>query len=689
VSVGAPTIERAEALVAPEAAPTVDKPRPGIPFLPGLEGLRGAALLGVLFFHGGFGWAKGGFLGVSTFFTLSGFLITLLLVWEFSANGGIDLKQFWTRRYRRLMPASLACLAGVCVFGATVATGGQLATLRGDVIAALAYVANWRFILTGQSYANLFSAPSPVLHFWSLAIEEQFYLVFPIVVTVTLMVAKGSRRVLAIVLAVLSAGSLLSMFLLYTPGSDPSRVYYGTTTRAFELLVGALLAILLSHPGGFVLRVPRWAWVMAGSIGAAATIGLWDTATQSSPWLYEGGLAGYAIMSALLIVGAIRRGPIRGALAAAPMRWLGAISYGAYLYHWPIFLWLTPTRTHLSIWPLFALRCAVTFAAAVVSARLLERPIRLRLRPRRIPPALLSGVAIAAVLVGVVVVTSKPRPQTISFVAPPLPSFDVPQGTPVTAPPDLTGGPGLPLLPPPVPLLEGETMRVLVSGDSAALTLGDGLLQLADHDHSLRVADAGKLGCSIGRGGLIRYLGDPRDSYTYCNWETELTGELATVRPHVIVVLYGTWDVVDRQIPGDPTWRAIGDPIYDAFLRGEMTKFADLATSQGSTVVWLTHPHIEAGANSPKPGPFPENDPQRIDRLNAMIREVAAGRPRVHVLDLAAHMASMPGGEINLDDRPDGIHWTRDSSRAIAPWLNDSIRAIEEGGTPPPVQSGG
>ncbi len=209
-----------------------------IPYLPGLEGLRGVALLAVLFFHGGFSWAKGGFLGVSTFFTLSGFLITLLLVLEFSTHGRVDLRRFWGRRYRRLMPASLLCLAGVVVFGWLVATPGQLANLRGDVLASLFYVANWRFIITQQSYAQLFAAPSPVLHFWSLAIEEQFYLVFPLVVAGVLAVAHGSRRVLGAVLGVAAAVSLGLMWVLYTPGEDPSRVYYGTGTRALRTAAG-------------------------------------------------------------------------------------------------------------------------------------------------------------------------------------------------------------------------------------------------------------------------------------------------------------------------------------------------------------------------------------------------------------------------------------------------------------------
>src|SRR4051794_29047202 len=150
-----------------------------MPHLPGLDGLRGLAVIGVLLFHGGFAWAEGGFLGVSTFFTLSGFLITNLLVREYDRSSAIALGQFWVRRFRRLLPAALIAIAMIGLLWWRLGSPEQLADLRGDMLAAIAYVANWRFYSAGTSYADLFSAPSPLQHFWSLAIEEQFYLFFP------------------------------------------------------------------------------------------------------------------------------------------------------------------------------------------------------------------------------------------------------------------------------------------------------------------------------------------------------------------------------------------------------------------------------------------------------------------------------------------------------------------------------
>ena len=224
----------------PERASTAE--RRHLPHFPAIEGLRGLAVAAVVLFHAQFDWMKGGYLGVSTFFTLSGFLITSLLLAERSGTGQVDLRRFWTRRVRRLMPASFAALALIALFGIFAADAVQKRNLAGDVISALAYVANWRFLFSNQSYGELFAAPSPVQHFWSLAIEEQFYLVFPVLAWFALARLRVRQGVFAVVVAVLIAGSLaLTLF----GGLSHDAIYYNTFTRAAELLAGSLLAALI------------------------------------------------------------------------------------------------------------------------------------------------------------------------------------------------------------------------------------------------------------------------------------------------------------------------------------------------------------------------------------------------------------------------------------------------------------
>lgn len=347
--------------------------------LPALDGLRGLAVLAVLAFHHGFSWAKGGFLGVSTFFTLSGFLITMLLLAEWRETGRIDLVRFWGRRARRLLPGSLLCLAGVALLATFVTDPSVPRVTTGEILAALGQVANWRSVLEGSSYADLFTAPSPVQHFWSLAIEEQFYALFPLAVALTLRRFRSPGRAVTTLLAVLLGASATAMVVQHTPG-DTRVIYYATHTRAAELLAGALLAVLLAAAGG--TRAPfvagRAAPVVAalGAVGLAGSVVTWATTTIGSPALWEGGILLYAAGSAAVVAAASVRGPVRALLGHRLLRAVGRISYGVYLFHWPVFLWFSPRRLDLPSWPLFAVRVGVTFAVAVLSFLLVEVPIR-------------------------------------------------------------------------------------------------------------------------------------------------------------------------------------------------------------------------------------------------------------------------------------------------------------------------
>ncbi|MFI5054256.1 MAG: acyltransferase family protein, partial [Acidimicrobiia bacterium] len=396
--------------IAAEPVPTTAISQPSAPstlqHLPGLDGLRGFAVVAVLAFHGGFSWAIGGYLGVSLFFTLSGFLICRLLVAERATTGRIRLGRFWDRRFRRLAPAAMAALALIVVFGFTVATPSQRYNLGGDIRAALAYLANWHLYFGGQSYAAIFTDPSPVQHFWSLAIEEQFYLVFPLVVAATLAVFRGSRRALSAVLLALACGS----FALQLAFTNHDRAYYGTDTRALELLAGALLALALVKSERRVTRGNRAAWTFGTAAVATAVVvaWMWHHLSQQSSWLYRGGFAVVAATSVVLILGAIAPGPVRTICSLEPIRYVGRISYGLYLFHWPIFLWLDPDRVGLVGWRLFAVRCAVTFALAAASFRLLEWPIRSRrmLGGWSFAPAFVAS----AIVIGLTATVAIPRP---------------------------------------------------------------------------------------------------------------------------------------------------------------------------------------------------------------------------------------------------------------------------------------
>jgi len=271
-----------------------------LPYVPGLDGLRALAVVAVLLYHAGLNWS-GGFLGVETFFVLSGFLITALLFAEWRQHGRIDLAAFWLRRARRLLPALYLMLLGTLVF-AGLWLRSERTELGADALAALSYVMNWRLILGGNPYFDPLVRPSLLQHLWSLAVEEQFYLLWPLLVAAGLRWLRPAGLVALTLVA--AAGSVALMALLHRPGADPSRLYYGTDTRAAGLLLGAALALVWTRerpPAGIDQRVGRLL-DGAGSLALAGLIACFVALSSRHPLLYRGGFALVAILTAIVIV---------------------------------------------------------------------------------------------------------------------------------------------------------------------------------------------------------------------------------------------------------------------------------------------------------------------------------------------------------------------------------------------------
>ena len=351
-------------------------------YLPGLDGLRALAIIGVLLYHADVTWMSGGYLGVDVFFVLSGFLITTLILEEFDRSGRIDFRRFYLGRARRLLPALLLVLAVVSV-AAAFFYRDIASQVRADVVASMLYVNNWWYIFNDQSYFEFIGRPPLLKHLWSLAVEEQFYLVWPAVAF--FVVRRGGRpglRATAIALALLSTAWMvwLSVRGGFPELADPSRAYFGTDSHAMGLLVGAALATAW-RPGRLRTDITRGAAAIITVVGVAALLTvLWFFVFvgEFTPWLYRGGFLALAVIVAILLAMATHPGaPLGRWMGTQPWRYVGQRSYGVYLWHWPIFM---VTRPLLDIpldgAPLLALRLGLTFAVAELSFRFLEMPIR-------------------------------------------------------------------------------------------------------------------------------------------------------------------------------------------------------------------------------------------------------------------------------------------------------------------------
>jgi peptidoglycan/LPS O-acetylase OafA/YrhL len=380
----APTGLRTDGIVTapPDAARRPDQAdlrarAPRLPYMPGIDGLRALAVATVVLYHGGVSWIPGGFLGVDVFLVISGYLITSLLLAEMAAAGRINLARFWIARARRLLPA-VVLMVVVVLAAMTLLHPGEVGNLRGAVIASAFYVTNWYQIFAHQSYFAQFARPSVFQHLWSLAVEEQFYLFWPPVMALGLNMF-GKRRLVSGVIAGV-AGSALLAAILFRPGTDPSRIYYGTDTRAAGLLVGVLLAF--AWPAANLAPVRRrQAAVMLDVAGVAALVALMALMMsfgELSPGLYRGGFLLVALVTAVLLATVAHpSSQIGRVFAISPLVWIGKRSYGIYLWHWPIMMLSRPNADVPFGGPaLTAMQIGLTVGIAELSYRYVEVPIR-------------------------------------------------------------------------------------------------------------------------------------------------------------------------------------------------------------------------------------------------------------------------------------------------------------------------
>lgn len=386
----APTSTTEDARVA-SVAPSTPEPETLAPtrssrgHLSGLDGLRALAIVAVIVFHLDPDWLPGGFLGVDIFFVISGFLITTLLVRERRSTGGVDLIGFWTRRARRLLPALLIVVPVSILIARTVETD-LLVGIRRQAVGALTFSTNWLEIAHGSNY---FSSTSPQLfmNFWSLAVEEQFYLFWPLV---TLGLIALHRRfaltegVLAGLVLGIGVASAVLMAVTYDP-TNATRAYYGTDTHLFGLMLGAALAIMWTGPTRAWTTSALWrarrGWLVGGAVVAIAALLL--LAGEGNPWTFRLGIPLVSVATALLLLAAVERpGPLRSVLDLAPLVWIGRRSYGIYLWHWPVILIIgqdipTNAGTDEFVWTrVWAV--LVTLALSDLSFRFVETPVRRR-----------------------------------------------------------------------------------------------------------------------------------------------------------------------------------------------------------------------------------------------------------------------------------------------------------------------
>jgi peptidoglycan/LPS O-acetylase OafA/YrhL len=617
-----------------------------------LDGLRALAVMAVLCYHGGISWTGGGLLGVDVFFVLSGFLITSLLCRELERSGTIRLGRFWAQRARRLLPALVILILGVAVYAWAFRTSIDVGAVRGDALSTLLYVANWHFIISDQGYFVQAAAPSPLLHTWSLAVEEQYYLIWPLVALVV--VRRWGIRALTVTAGVGAVASAALMVSMYQAGFSIDRLYYGTDTRAQALLVGSFLGAVGAHAGDTFSIVPadwsstprrRRVWVSVGVVGLVFLGWAWHTLAGTNPFLYRGGFLAVAVAAGAVIVGCVTApgAVLARLLSLRALVFVGRISYGLYLYHWPLFLAIDHAHTGLSGAQLLATRLVVTLAAATMSFYFIEEPIRTRRVFRGWTGLGVAGAAAIAAAVVVVLATVAPVSEAVA---------GTPSGPPGPERSSLaTAG-----------AFGAHPIRFLLLGDSVALTLGIGLGVDSVDRYGVRVIDRGSFGCELDdvEVRLSGVVGPPTPGCI--GWRATWTSEVGDMRPDVVGLLIGRWEVSDHLYQDH--WVHIGDPGWDRHLVAELNEAVAILSSHGAKVVLFTMPYVDPPNEAANGTPFPENQPARMGAFNRLLAGVAdTHRRTVTLVDLNKMVDPHGRYQPVIDGVPvrstDGVHFTK------------------------------
>ena len=666
----------------------------GKSYRPALDGTRAVAVLAVIGYHFGFTWVPGGFLGVDIFFVLSGYLITSLLLGEYDATHRIALADFWARRVRRLLPALLLLLLAVSVWVYWFAPVETWMARRRDLLWTLFYGANWHFIDTSQDYFAKYAGASPLLHTWSLAIEAQFYFLWPLVFFAMVRILRCRRWLMEAICVDAALASTIRMATLYD-SAGISRSYYGTDSRAQELLVGVALALLSTRTSSQVRR--RSLHIVLGVTLAAVVASFLLLLHDRTPFYYRGGSLVFALVVAGLIwiVESSPSGTLARALSLPPLPWIGRISYGLYLWHWFVII----VSADLSP----VMRLSLTFGAAALSYYIVERPVREGRTPwvRRSVVRLAVVTPIVVALTAVVVTRATTPAATLRVTAEATP---ISSATPTSeAPPDLDQHLDVPLeealadhsdleCPKTADDItfdwcvrhQGSSDRPVLAtiGDSMARALRPGLeAEAAKRDFSYIQAAWG--GCTIS--GTVLAQIDPAAVTDYdlkCRDEAVSTVEsmIETARPDVLILsehgaAISQLRIDDQWIPvlsdeHDQTLVAGYVAVFERFLE-HVDKIVLVETNQDGLPVGC----IQQGAA----GECPQSKPnvEAIERFNGVLHSVAEGFPgRVSVISVEDLVC--PGGTcLPIRDgmlvRYDGQHYTATFSRWLGSQLVDRI----------------